>query len=375
MANQRDYYEVLGVSKTAREDEIKKAYRSLAKKYHPDVSKEPNATEKFKEVQQAYDCLSDPAKRENYDRYGTEDPMGGFSSGGAGFNGNFGGFEDIFSAFFGGGSQRTRDPNGPSKGSDLRTSITLTFEEAAFGVKKPITLNRAEKCTKCNGTGADSLKDISTCTRCHGSGKIMTEQATMFGMRMRTESACPDCRGTGRKITKPCSECNGQGRIKKQSTINVTIPSGIDDEQTIRLSNQGEAGKNGGPNGDLYINVTVKPHEIFERDGNDIYCELPLTFSEVALGTTIEVATLSGKVNLKIPAGTQSGTKFKLSGRGINNQTTGRTGNQYVIARVLTPTKITQEQKELFTKLSKTDEKSSNSFFEKVKKFFGRKEK
>ena len=164
-------------------------------------------------------------------------------------------------------------------------------------------------------------------------------------------------------------------KVYQGATINVTIPSGIDDEQTIRLSNQGEAGKNGGPNGDLYINVTVKPHEIFERDGNDIYCELPLTFSEVALGTTIEVATLSGKVNLKIPAGTQSGTKFKLSGRGINNQTTGRTGNQYVIARVLTPTKITQEQKELFTKLSKTDEKSSNSFFEKVKKFFGRKEK
>ena len=378
MANQRDYYEVLGISKTASEEEIKKDYRTLAKKYHPDVSTDPQATEKFKEVQQAYDCLSDPAKRQNYDRFGTEDPAAsfggasGFSGGASGFSG-FGGFEDIFSSFFG-GSQRTRNPNAPTKGNDLKASIELTFEEAAFGTKKTINLSRYEKCEKCKGTGAASDSDITTCSRCKGTGRIIVEQATILG-RIQQETTCPDCHGKGRKINKPCPDCGGNGRIKKTTKLEVKIPSGIDDEQTLRLTGQGEAGLNGGPNGDLYISVRVKPHEFFERDGNDIYCEIPITFSEAALGTTIEVSTLGGKVALKIPAGTQSATKFKLAGRGINNATSGRTGNQYVTVNVVTPTKLTSEQKELFTKLSKTDEKSNNSFFDKLKKFFNRKEK
>ena len=372
MANERDYYEVLGVSKTASDDEIKKAYRSLARKYHPDVSKEPNAEEKFKEVQKAYDCLSDPSKRENYDRYGTEDPMQGGFGGGSGFGGfggsGFGGFEDIFGSFFGGGRSRS-NPNAPQKGNDVRTRVELTFEEAAFGVKKVMNLNRYEECTSCGGTGAHSKDDITTCSRCHGRGRIIVEQATILG-RIQTESTCPDCGGKGKKITKHCEHCNGAGRVKKTAKINVTIPAGIDNEQTLRLGGQGEAGLNGGPNGDLFINVIVKPHEIFERDGNDIYLELPITFSQAALGTTIEVKTLHGKVALKIPSGTQSNTKFKLSGKGIQNATTGRSGNQYVIAKVVTPTKLTSEQKELFNKLSKTDETANNSFFDRIKKFF-----
>ncbi len=372
MANERDYYEVLGISKTASEDEIKKAYRSLAKKYHPDVSKEPNAEEKFKEVQKAYDCLSDPSKRENYDRYGTEDPMQGGFGGAGGFSGfggsGFGGFEDIFSSFFGGGRARS-NPNAPQKGNDVRTRVELTFEEAAFGVKKTMTLNRYEECTTCGGTGAHSKDDITTCSRCRGTGRVVVEQQTILG-RIQTESTCPECGGKGKKITKHCSSCNGAGRVKKTSKIDVNIPAGIDNEQTLRLSGRGEAGLNGGPNGDLYINVVVKPHEIFERDGNDIYLELPITFSQAALGTTIEVKTLHGKVALKIPSGTQSNTKFKLANKGIQNSNTGRSGHQYVIVNVVTPTKLSNEQKELFTKLSKTDETANNSFFDRIKKFF-----
>ena len=369
MANERDYYEVLGVSKSASADEIKKAYRSLARKYHPDVSKEANAEEKFKEVQRAYDCLSDPSKRENYDRYGTEDPMQGGFGGASGFGGaGFGGFEDIFSSFFGGGRTRS-NPNAPQKGNDVRTRVELTFEEAAFGVKKVMNLTRYEECTSCGGTGAHSKDDITTCGRCHGRGRIVVEQATILG-RIQTESTCPDCGGKGKKITKHCEHCNGAGRVKKNAKINVTIPAGIDNEQTLRLGGQGEAGINGGPNGDLFINVIVKPHEVFERDGNDIYLELPITFSQAALGTTIEVKTLHGKVALKIPNGTQSNTKFKLANKGIQNATTGRSGHQYVIAKVVTPTNLTSEQKELFNKLSKTDETANNSFFDRIKKFF-----
>ncbi len=372
MANERDYYEVLGVSKTASEDEIKKAYRSLAKKYHPDVSKEPNAEEKFKEVQKAYDCLSDPSKRENYDRYGTEDPMQGGFGGAGGFSGfggsGFGGFEDIFSSFFGGGRARS-NPNAPQKGNDVRTRVELTFEEAAFGVKKTMTLNRYEECTTCGGTGAHSKDDITTCSRCRGTGRVVVEQQTILG-RIQTESTCPECGGKGKKITKHCSSCNGAGRVKKTSKIDINIPAGIDNEQTLRLSGRGEAGLNGGPNGDLYINVIVKPHEVFERDGNDIYLELPITFSQAALGATIEVKTLHGKVALKIPSGTQTNTKFKLANKGIQNANTGRSGHQYVIVNVVTPTKLSNEQKELFTKLSKTDETANNSFFDRIKKFF-----
>ena len=367
---ERDYYEILGISKTATEDEIKKAYRTLAKKYHPDISTEPNAEEKFKEVQKAYDCLSDPQKRSNYDQFGSEDGNP-FGAGGQGFSG-FGGFEDIFSSFFGGGRQQRRNPNAPQKGHDIRVNVTLTFEEAAFGVKKEIVINRHETCSKCNGSGAHSRNDVQSCPRCHGTGTVIVEQNTILG-RIQSQSTCPECRGKGRKITKYCNECHGEGKVRKEAKISVNIPAGIDDEQTLRVATQGEAGSNGGPNGDLFVNIRVKNHEFYVRDGNDIYIDLPLTFSQVALGCTMEVETLNGKVALKIPAGTQTGTKFKMAGRGIQNQTTGRTGNQYVTVKVVTPTKLSSEQKELFEKLSKTNETSSSSIFEKFKKFFTKK--
>lgn len=369
MATKRDYYEVLGVSKDASQDDIKKAYRALAKKYHPDVSTDPNATEKFAEIQVAYDCLSDPEKRSNYDNYGTEDPMNGF--GGSGFSGSgfsgFGGFEDIFSSFFGG--SRSRSSTGATRGRDIVVDVTLTFEEAAFGIKKQINVNRYDECDHCHGTGAESPSDISTCSRCRGTGRVTVQQSTILG-RIQTETVCPECNGRGKKITHTCHKCNGNGRIKNNKTINVGIMAGINDGQTIRLAGEGEAGTNGGSKGDLLIRVSVKPHDIFERDGNDIYLELPITFSQAALGATIEVKTLQGMVNLKIPAGTQTGTKFKMSNKGIDNKITNRCGHQYVIVKVVTPTKLSSKQKDLFTDLSKTDETASNSIFDRIKKFF-----
>lgn len=364
----RDYYEVLGVSKTATDDEIKKAYRSLAKKYHPDVCKEPDAEAKFKEVQEAYEVLSDSTKRQQYDQFGHEGPNGG--NGFDGFNfggGGFGGFEDIFSSFFGGGS-RSQTRNGPTRGRNIKTSITLTFEEAAFGVEKEITLNKLETCKDCSGTGAMSGKDIETCPKCHGRGRIVVEQNSFFG-RVQTETTCPNCNGKGKTIKNKCTTCHGDGRIKTVSKIKVRIPSGVEDEQTLTISGKGEAGPNGGMNGDLYINVNVKPHDLFERDGVNLYLEMPITFSQAALGDSVEVPTLDGKCLLKVPSGTQTGTKFRIPGKGIKNSRTGETGNLYVVVRIITPTKLSSEQKELFKKLSKTNEKNE-TIFEKIKKFF-----
>lgn len=368
MATKRDYYEVLGVSRDASQDEIKKAYRSLAKKYHPDVSTDPNATEKFAEIQVAYDCLSNPEKKANYDRFGTED-MNGFA-GGAGAGGF--GFEDIFSSIFGGmgGSSRTR--SGARRGNDLYSDVTITFEESAFGVEKKVTVTKLDTCSKCGGSGAHSKDDVVTCTRCNGRGTIITQQNTILGM-MRSENTCPECSGTGKKIKKVCTECNGSGRVRKTKTLNVKIPAGISDDQTIRLSGEGEAGTKGGSAGDLLIHVTVKRHEVFERDGNNIILELPITFSQAALGASIEIKTLYGMVNLKVPAGIQSGTKLKLSGKGIDNKINGRKGDQIVFVTVVTPNGLTSEQKDLFEKLSKTDETRNNNLFDRIKKFFKQK--
>lgn len=366
MANKRDYYEVLGISKDATPDEIKKAYRALAKKYHPDICKEPNANEKFAEIQVAYDCLSDPEKKSNYDRFGSEDAASQFSGGG--FSG-FGGFEDIFSSIFGGGRSSKSSSTASQRGRDIQIEINISFEEACFGIKKPVNVSRFETCTKCNGLGAESKSDIKTCPRCNGSGRVTVEQATPFG-RFRSESVCPDCGGKGQKITKPCTQCGGIGRIKRSRTIDINIPAGIDDSQTLRLQGQGEAGVKGGLSGDLLVTVYVGNHDIFKRDGNDIIVELPLTFSQVALGDTIEVKTLQGLVNLKIPQGTQTGTKFRLTRKGIENKITDRVGDQYVIVKVITPTSLTQEQKKLFSDLSKTDETNNSPFFEKIKSFF-----
>ena len=364
----RDYYEVLGISKTANDDEIKKAYRGLAKKYHPDVCKEPDAEAKFKEVQEAYEVLSDSTKRQQYDQFGHEGPnMGGNGFGGFDFGGGFGGFEDIFSSFFGGGSRR-RSENGPSRGRNIKTSIVLTFEEAAFGVEKEITLSKLDTCKDCSGTGAMSGKDIETCPKCRGRGRVIVEQNSIFG-RVQTETTCSTCGGKGKIIKNKCTTCHGEGRIKNVSKLKVKIPSGIEDEQTLTVSGKGEAGLNGGMNGDLFINVTVKPHDLFERDGVHLYCEMPITFSQAALGDSIEIPTLDGKCLLKVPSGTQSGTKFRIPGKGIKNARTGEVGNLYVIAKVITPSKLTAEQKELFKKLSRTNEKNE-SIFDKIKKFF-----
>lgn len=361
----RDYYEVLGVAKTASEDEIKRAYRGLAKKYHPDISKEQNAEEKFKEVQEAYEVLSDPTKREQYNQFGHQGPNMG--SGFEGFNfGGFGGFEDILSSMFGGG--RTRGTQRSNQGSDIRTSITISFEEAAFGVEKELNISRFDTCSHCSGLGAESKSDISVCPTCRGRGRVVVEQNTIFG-RMQTETTCSTCNGSGEVIKNKCSVCGGEGRVKKNSKIKVKIPSGIDNGQGFKLSGHGNAGRKGGPKGDLYVSVNVKPHEIFQRDNLDIYLEIPITFSQAALGDSIEVPTLHGDVNLKIPSGTQTGTKFRLNNKGITNGRTNRTGNQYVIANIITPTKLTMEQKDIFRNLSKTNEQNE-SIFDKIKKYF-----
>lgn len=368
----RDYYEVLGVSKTATQDEIKKAYRALAKKYHPDVSKEENADEKFKEVQEAYEVLSDPQKREQYNQFGHDGPMGGSGFGGGGFSGfDFGGFgggfEDILSSVFG-GSRRSSSGSSSMRGRDLKIGITLTFEEAVFGVEKEVIINRYETCPKCSGLGAESKSDIETCPKCHGTGRVSVQQMTILGS-ITTETTCPNCGGKGKTIKNKCSNCGGGGRVKNQAKIKIKIPAGCEDGQGFRMSGNGDAGLNGGASGDLYINVTVKPHEFFTRDGLDIYVNMPITFSQAALGASIVVPTVYGDVSLKIPAGTQSGTKFKLAGKGIKDGRSSATGNQFVIVKVITPSKLSQEQKELFTKLANTDEKSESAW-DKIKKFF-----
>jgi len=366
----RDYYEVLGISKTASPDEIKKAYRTLAKKYHPDVCKEANAEEKFKEVQEAYDVLSDPQKREQYNQFGHAGPQmnGGFGDGAQGFSGGFGGFEDIFSSFFGGGARTQQKTNGPRRGRNLKVGIELTFEEAAFGVEKIITLTKYETCKDCSGTGALSKKDIKVCPHCHGTGKVYVEQNSLFG-RIRTETVCPECNGTGKIIEHKCPTCHGEGRVKQTSKIKVRIPSGVENGKILTVSGRGEAGYNGGMAGDLFIQVTVKSHELFTRDGLDLYVELPITFSQAALGGEIEVPTLEKKCLMKIPSGTQTGTKFRISGKGIVNSRSGSVGDLYVTIKIVTPSKLNSEQKKIFKDLANTNEKSDR-VFSKIKKFF-----
>lgn len=363
----RDYYEVLGVSKTATDDEIKKAYRALAKKYHPDVSKEKDAAEKFKEVQEAYDVLSDSTKREQYNQFGHDGPSMGSGFGDFGGFGGFGGFDDIINSFFGGGSRR-QDPTAPRRGQDMEMSLNISFEEACFGVEKEVSYAKHETCHNCSGTGAESRQDITTCSTCRGRGKVMQQRQTIMGT-IQTESVCPDCGGTGKHIKNKCHVCRGEGRVKENAKVKVRIPSGIDDGQMMKLSGHGEAGINGGANGDLYLHIHVKDHEFYQRDGLNIYINMPISFSQAALGDNIEVPTIHGVVNLKIPSGTQSKTKFRLAGKGITNARTGQSGSQFVIVDVITPTKLTAEQKDLFTKLKHSNDAQDN-VFDKIKKFF-----
>ncbi len=367
--NKKDYYEVLGVSKTATEAEIKSAFRKLAKKYHPDVSKEENAAEKFKECQEAYAVLSDPDKRRQYDQFGHAAFSGGAGgSGMGGFSSNFdfGDMSDIFDDIFGGlggfggfhQSNSRRGATGPRKGNDVLYRMTIDFEEAVFGCKKEIKIDVVDNCPDCDGKGGFNS---STCSECRGSGTITQEQRTMFGTFL-TKTTCPYCNGTGTTFEKKCTTCKGKGKIKKNKTIEIKVPAGIDTENRLRVAGRGEAGSNGGNNGDLYVEFTVRNHEFFEREEDDIYIELPLTITEAALGCKKEVPTLYGNINLTVPAGTQSNDKFRIKGKGVTNVSTKRKGDMYVVSDVVIPEKLTRDQKKLLDELNTTDLANSSKF-------------
>lgn len=373
--SKRDYYEVLGLDKNASADEIKKAYRKLAKKYHPDVSTEKDAEKKFKEVQEAYDVLSDSQKKAQYDQFGHQAPGGGFGQGGFG-QGGFGDFDfgDIFSSFFGGGQSRTRQTrNAPRKGSDIRRVMNITFEESVFGKKEKIQVPIYDECHVCHGSGAASKSDIKTCSRCGGDGTVVVEQQTIFGMS-RQQTTCPTCGGTGKEIKNKCPNCHGEGVERVTKTVEVKVPAGIDNNQHIRLAGYGNKGQNGGPNGDLYILVKVKPSDKFVRQGDDLIITHAITFSQAALGDEVKVPTVYGDVMLKIPAGTQSDSKFRLRGKGMTNVRTKQKGDQHIIVNVVTPKKLSSEQKKLFEQLSKIEDKPNDnpSFWEKFKSNFSK---
>jgi molecular chaperone DnaJ len=371
--SKRDYYEVLGVGKGASKDEIKKAYRKLSKKYHPDINKEADADQKFKEISEAYEVLSDDQKRAQYDRFGHTDPNQGFGGGADFGGGGFGGFEDIFNTFFGGGGGRRRDPNAPRQGADLQYTMSLKFEEAVFGKETEIEIPKEEECDTCHGSGAKPGTKVETCSHCKGAGQLNVEQNTPFG-RIVNRRVCHYCNGTGKQIKEKCSTCGGAGKVQKRRTINVKIPAGIDDGQQLRVTGQGEPGVNGGPPGDLYVVFHVRSHDFFERNGDDIYCEMPVTFAQAALGDEIEVPTLHGKVKLKVPAGTQTGTRFRLKGKGVPNVRGYGTGDQHVQVKVVTPTKLTDRQKQLLREFAdisgQVPDEQHESFFDKVKKAF-----
>ena len=376
MAEKRDYYEVLGVSKTATDDEIKKAYRSLAKKYHPDMNPGNKEAEmKFKEANEAYEVLSDSEKRSKYDRFGHAafDPSAGGGQGFGGFGG-FGGadfdFGDIFSSFFGGGGGSRSRQNMPVEGDDVATRVTISFEEAAFGCKKEINFARVEACGECGATGAAKGSEVETCATCRGTGRVTVQQQTMLGY-MQTQRACQNCRGTGKIIKTPCKNCNGKGYVKVNKKFEITIPAGIDNMQRIIKRGQGSAGRNGGPAGDLIIEVRVKEDKIFTRDGNDIYCDVPISFAEAALGAEIDIPTLGGKTEkYQIPEGTQSGTSFTLKGRGIPDINTGRKGNLILTVMVETPRNLNSEQKKLLSdfaaSLGESNTKGRQGFFSRL---------
>ncbi|MEV5028650.1 molecular chaperone DnaJ [Paenibacillus sp. LPE1-1-1.1] len=373
MASKRDYYEVLGVGKDASADEIKKSYRKLAREFHPDVNKAADAETKFKEVKEAYDVLSDDGKRSTYDRFGHVDPNQGMGGGGGGDFG--GGFGDIFDMFFGGGGGR-RDPNAPQRGNDLQYTMTVEFKEAVFGKETEITIPRTETCDTCHGDGAKPGTKPETCSVCKGSGQQEVVQNTPFG-RMVNRRACTNCSGTGRVIKDKCTTCHGAGKVKRQRKINIRIPAGVDDGAQIRMSGEGEGGLRGGPAGDLYIVIRVKPHEFFEREGDDIYCEVPLTFVQAALGDEIEIPTLTEKIKLKVPAGTQTGTYFRLKGKGVPKLRGYGQGDQHVKVTIVTPTSLTDDQKELLRQFGglsgdavSNDQEHHESIFEKMKKAF-----
>lgn len=379
MADKRDYYEVLGVSKTATEQEIKSAFRKQAKTCHPDLHPgDKEAEAKFKELNEAAEVLSDPDKRAKYDQFGHAafDPsMGGGSSYGSGFGGGFGGFGDIFDTVFGGGfggfGGSTRSNSGPVPGNDLRYNLTLTFEEAAFGAKKEILIPREEACETCHGNGSKPGSEPVRCTACGGTGTVRTQQNTILGSFTSTRP-CSHCNGTGKIIKDPCADCHGSGRVKKTKRINISVPAGIDNGQTISMRGEGEAGLRGGPNGDLYISISVKPHTLFVRQGYDLYLTMNISFATAALGGEITIPTLNGTVRYTVPAGTQTGTTFRLRDQGVKKlQQTGN-GDLLVTVKIEVPKKLTDEQKDLIAKLAEsfgdtTAKPAKRSIFSKKK--------
>ena len=361
MAEKRDYYEVLGLKKGASDDEIKKAFRQMAKKYHPDLNPgDKDAEAKFKEVNEAYEVLSDADKKARYDQYGHAGVDPNFGAGGFGGGmdmdfdlGNL--FTSIFgeNGFVGGFGNNTRNRNAARRGERIVTSVIVTFEEAAFGCEKEISFSRIEECDDCHGTGCAEGTTPERCSRCNGTGTVTAQQRTPFGIMQSTQE-CPNCHGSGKIIHQPCSKCRGRGLVRKNKKLNVNIPAGIDDDQTISLRGQGHCGINGGPAGDLLVTVSVIPHPYFTRDGNSVFYELPISIVQAALGDEVEVPTLDGKVKYKIPEGTQPDTVFRLRGKGIPNLRGGGRGDQYVTVRVAVPTSLTKDQKDLLKQLGET---------------------
>ncbi|WMJ82314.1 molecular chaperone DnaJ [Clostridium sp. MB40-C1] len=376
MAN-KDYYEVLGISKGASEDEIKKSYRKLAMKYHPDRNPgDKEAEEKFKDINEAYQVLSDPEKKSQYDRFGTTDFNGGFGgAGGFDFSGGMGGFEDIFDSFFGGfGGFSSRRKNGPERGEDIEYTLNLTFEEAVFGVEKEISLSKNEKCETCNGTGAKPGTNSKTCDKCNGTGQVRYQRNTPLGSFVST-ATCDKCSGSGKIITDPCHTCHGKGTVRKNKKIKIKIPAGVDTGNVLPLRGQGEPGKNGGPSGDLYINIRVSPHKFFKRKGFDIYVEQHISFARAALGVELEVATVDGDVKYKVPAGTQSGTVFRLKGKGITRVNGHGRGDEYIKVIVDVPKNLNDKQKEALVAFmeasgEKLEDSHKKSFVDKIKDTF-----
>ncbi|MBE6984575.1 MAG: molecular chaperone DnaJ [Ruminococcaceae bacterium] len=368
--NKRDYYEVLGVAKDASEADIKRAYRKMAAQYHPDVNHEPGAEERFKEINEANEVLSDADKRARYDQFGFAgvDPnYAGAGGGGSPFGGfgDFGDLGDIFGSFFGGGTRR-RSANAPQRGEDVMARVELTFEDAAFGTEREISASRIENCDRCGGSGAAEGTKAQTCHRCGGRGTVRTQQNFM-GMVMQSDSACPECRGTGKIIPNPCNRCKGKGKIRKSFKTMVKFPAGIDDGQTVRVPGEGSVGMNGGPNGNILIAVQVKRHPVFTRQGQSVYVEMPISFSQAALGAEIEVPTIDGRVRYTIGEGTQTGTTFRLKGKGIPYVNSSSRGDEFVTVVVETPTKLSKEQKEL---LHKFETAAGDQSHPKRKKFF-----
>lgn len=364
----RDYYEVLGVSKTATDKEIKSAFRKLAKQYHPDINKAPDAADKFKEAQEAYAVLSDESKRRQYDQYGHAafDQM----NGGSGFDFSNFDFGDIFGDIFGGGfgfGGSNRNTNRSRKGNDQIMRVNLTFDEAVFGTKKTINVSYYDNCQECNGKGGKGEKN---CPTCHGTGTVTAEQRTLFGAFM-TRTTCPTCGGKGISFESNCSACRGTGKVLKKSDVEVKIPAGVDTGSQLRIAGKGDKGINGGPNGDLYLEFYVKDHPLFIRDDCDIYLELPITITDAVLGTKKDVPTLYGNVKLTIPAGSQTNDKHRLKGKGIENVHSHNKGDMYVVLKIVVPNKLSHEQKKLYEQLSKTDEENSQEF-KRIKEYLNK---